>query len=71
MHASTNAVSSHAASVSAVSVKARPNYLILSAHDYRTPRRASIHFITDELAKRGDTRFFSLRYSWLSRFKKD
>lgn len=46
-------------------------YLVLSAHDYRTPRRANIHFITDELAKRGPTRFFSLRYSRLSRMKKD
>lgn len=43
------------------------NYLVLSAHDYRTPRRANIHFIADELARRGPTRFFSLRYSWLSR----
>lgn len=43
------------------------NYLVLSAHDYRTSRRANIHFIADELAKRGPTRFFSLRYSQLSR----
>ncbi|AXI83282.1 glycosyltransferase [Xylella taiwanensis] len=54
-----------------MSVPVRPNYLVLSAQDYRTPSRASIHFITDELAKRGDTRFFSLRYSRLSRFKND
>ena len=46
-------------------------FLVLSAHDYRTSRRASIHFIADELAKRGQTRFFSLRYSALSRFKRD
>jgi 2-beta-glucuronyltransferase len=44
---------------------------VLSAHDYRTPRRANIHFIADELAKRGHTRFFSLRYSALSRWKND
>ncbi len=37
----------------------RPCYLVLSAHDYRTPRRANIHFITDQLALRGTTRFFS------------
>ncbi|HBK46227.1 MAG TPA: UDP-glucuronate--glycolipid 2-beta-glucuronosyltransferase [Xanthomonadaceae bacterium] len=49
----------------------RPCYLVLSAHDYRTPRRANIHFIADELAKRGTTRFFSLRYSRLSRMKGD
>lgn len=41
-------------------------YLVLSAHDYRSPRKANIHFITSELAKRGQTRFFSLRYSFLS-----
>ena len=46
-------------------------FLVLSAHDYRTPRRANIHFIGDELAKRGQTRFFSLRYSALSRWKHD
>ena len=46
-------------------------FLVLSAHDYRTPRRANIHFIADELAKRGQTRFFSLRYSALSRWKRD
>ena len=46
-------------------------FLVLSAHDYRTPRRANIHFIADELAKRGNTRFFSLRYSALSRWKND
>ncbi len=50
----------------------RPNrFLVLSAHDYRTPRRASIHFIADELAKRGQTRFLSLRYSLLSKWKRD
>lgn len=46
-------------------------FLVLSAHDYRTPRRANIHFIADELAKRGHTRFLSLRYSALSRWKDD
>lgn len=46
-------------------------FLIISAHDYRTARRASLHFIADELAKRGPTRFFSLRYSHLSRLKGD
>ena len=46
-------------------------YLVLSAHDYRSPRKANIHFIARELAKRGETRFFSLRYSLLSRRKGD
>ena len=47
------------------------NSLLLTAHDYRTPRRANMHFIADELAKRGAMRFFSLRYSTLSRRKGD
>ena len=51
---------------------ARPRYLMLTAHhDYRTCRRSSIHFIADELAKRGKLRFFSLRYSYLSKQKGD
>jgi 2-beta-glucuronyltransferase len=48
-----------------------PNYLVLSAHDYRSPRKANIHFITRELAQKGQTRFFSLRYSRLSRYTGD
>lgn len=48
------------------------HHLIITAHhDYRTPRRSSIHFITDELAKRGSVKFFSLRYSFLSKYKND
>ena len=46
-------------------------FLVLSAHDFRSPRKANIHFITEELAKRGHARFFSLRYSQLSRFTSD
>ena len=46
-------------------------FLVLSAHDYRSPRKAGIHFITAELAKRGHTRFFSLRYSHLSKYTSD
>ncbi|WP_202980274.1 GumK N-terminal domain-containing glycosyltransferase [Marinobacter fonticola] len=48
-----------------------PHYLVLSAHDYRSPRKANIHFITEELARRGRARFFSLRYSRLSRYTGD
>jgi 2-beta-glucuronyltransferase len=47
------------------------SFLVLSAHDYRTPRKAGMHFITDELSKRGRTRFFSLRYSLLSHYTAD
>ena len=47
-------------------------YLIITAHhDYRTPRRSSIHFIADELSKRGSLRFFSMRYSHLSKWRGD
>lgn len=47
------------------------NFLLLTALDYRTPRKANLHFIADELLQRGKTRFFSLRYSHLSRYKAD
>lgn len=49
----------------------KENFLVLSAHDYRSPRKAGMHFITEQLAKRGTTRFFSLRYSHLSRYTDD
>ena len=49
----------------------KDTFLVLSAHDYRSPRKANIHFITSELAKRGRTRFFSLRYSQLSKYTSD
>lgn len=49
----------------------KTNYLILSAHDFRSPRKAGMHFIATELAKLGNTRFFSLRYSMLSRYTRD
>jgi 2-beta-glucuronyltransferase len=47
------------------------NYLVISAHDYRSRRKAGVHFITAELAKRGTTRFFSCQYSKLSELKSD
>ena len=47
------------------------NSLVLSALDYRTSRKANMQFIARELAARGPTRFFSLRYSLLSRWKAD
>jgi len=51
--------------------KVSKNFLLITALDYRTPRKANLHFIADELVKRGTTRFFSMRYSNLSRFKAD
>lgn len=48
------------------------NTLIVSAHhDYRTPNRASIHFVANALLKHGVVNFFSMRYSPLSRLKRD
>lgn len=49
----------------------RPRYLILSRHDYRSPRKASVHFIARELAKDATTRFASIAFSLLSRIKGD
>jgi 2-beta-glucuronyltransferase len=40
-------------------------------HDYRSSRKANLHFIADDLAKRGSVFFLSLRYSALTRFKDD
>lgn len=50
-----------------------PPYLVVSAtHDYRSKKRANIHFITDELAKRGPTTFLSTHSSLLSaKLKRD
>jgi 2-beta-glucuronyltransferase len=46
-------------------------FLIISGHDFRTPRWANMHFIARELAKRGHTRFFSLGFSAVSHFNGD
>ncbi|SBV99056.1 UDP-glucuronate:glycolipid 2-beta-glucuronosyltransferase [uncultured Alphaproteobacteria bacterium] len=50
---------------------ARPNFLLVARHDYRTERKAGCHFLVDELARIGHTRFFSCTFSRLSRFKGD
>jgi 2-beta-glucuronyltransferase len=47
------------------------NFLIISAHDYRSPRKAGIHFVAAELARLGTTRFFSLHYSLLTKLRND
>lgn len=41
----------------------------MTGHDYLSPRRATAHFLIDELAKRGRTCVFSPAGSLLSRFK--
>jgi len=45
--------------------------LVLSVHDFRSRRKASVHFITKELARRGPTRFFSVGLSRLSEHRGD
>lgn len=50
---------------------ARPSLLFLSRHDYRSPRKASVHFIARELARTADVRFASIGFSMLSRLKSD
>jgi 2-beta-glucuronyltransferase len=47
------------------------NFLMLSRHDYRTRRKANVHFIARELAQLGTTRFFSSSFSWLSHLTHD
>lgn len=46
-------------------------YLIVTGHDFRSDRKANIHFISRELSKHGPTRVFSLGFSRLSRLKRD
>ena len=48
----------------------RENILVFSSsHDYRQPRKANIHFITEALAKDHDVRFASVGYSFLNELK--
>ena len=50
----------------------RPSkFLIISRHDYRSRRKANVHFIAHELAKLGTTRFFSSAFSVLSYLTQD
>lgn len=49
----------------------RAFYTVISGHDYRSKRKANVHFIARELAKRGPTRFFSVGFSMLSKMTRD
>jgi 2-beta-glucuronyltransferase len=50
----------------------RQSFVIMSGyHDYRSKRKANLHFIADELKKRGAVDFFSIRYSYLTRYRED
>src|SRR5471030_521910 len=46
-------------------------FLIISGHDFRSPRWANMHFIARELVPRGAVRFFSLGFSAVSHFNGD
>src|SRR5271168_4779476 len=48
-----------------------PNALFISVHDFRSLRKASVHFIAAEMAQRGTTRFFSVGLSRLSQYRGD
>jgi 2-beta-glucuronyltransferase len=39
---------------------AKAPFLVISRHDFRSPRKANMHFIAEELARHGPTRFFPL-----------
>src|SRR5450759_4618353 len=45
--------------------------LIISGHDFRSPRKASLHFIAQELAKTASVQFLSIGFSILSLIKGD
>ena len=45
--------------------------LIITGHDYRSPRRTTIHFVAQELAKTASVRFLSVGFSYLSLLKGD
>ncbi len=47
------------------------SFLVLSVHDFRSRRKASVHFIATELAKRGQVRFYSTGLSRLSEHRGD
>jgi 2-beta-glucuronyltransferase len=44
-------------------------YLMITGHDYRSKRKANVHFIARELALRGPTRMFSVAFSALSNLR--
>ena len=52
-------------------VRRLSKFLIISRHDYRSRRKANVHFIAHELARLGTTRFFSSAFSVLSYLTQD
>jgi 2-beta-glucuronyltransferase len=54
------------------SANRRGKVVVISDHDYRTARRASVHQIADAFARLGHkVSFISVRFSVLSRIKGD
>jgi len=48
------------------------SFVIMSGyHDYRSKRKADLHFIADELKRLGHVSFLSLRFSYLTRYRED
>lgn len=46
-------------------------FLFVSGHDYRSKRKASVHFIASSLKRFGKVNFYSIGFSFLSRLKND
>jgi 2-beta-glucuronyltransferase len=49
----------------------RPEFLFVSGHDYRSKRKANVHFIGSSLKRYGKLNFYSVGFSVLSRIKHD
>ena len=48
-----------------------PEFLIISGHDFRSKRKANMHFLAEALVRRGRVNFYSIGFSHLSRIKSD
>jgi 2-beta-glucuronyltransferase len=48
-----------------------PEFLIISGHDYRSKRKANMHFLAEVLARRGKVNFYSIGFSYFSMIKSD
>jgi 2-beta-glucuronyltransferase len=46
-------------------------FLFVSGHDYRSRRKANVHFIAESLKRHGKVNFYSIGFSFLSRIKRD
>jgi 2-beta-glucuronyltransferase len=49
----------------------RREFLFISGHDYRSKRKANVHFIGSSLKRFGKVNFYSIGFSFLSRLKQD